>query len=425
MGDSCPPDNFSEALSNLLNLKSEIRHNIYVFATQESSHKVEDMSAMEHMGNILGETLGENYISLDYESLWKIKIFIFIRKEDFYKISSIQEGKEVCGIANIVRNKGATAVKFKFNNTSLCFVDSHFAAHQDRVHERNDDYTRILGGLKLGLKHFSIDNQFDHVFWLGDLNYRIDLKRDNVLELIEKEDWKTLLEADQLKNQIKLGKVFANWNEGDIKFSPTYRFIRNTNMYNEELGRIPAWCDRILYKSLPSNEVNIQLLDYNAIHSIQSSDHHPVYATFKLKTLKYNFLHPVTDTVIQITNLKGSSLRVPDSDVGNPNPYIKFYGGFLEYNAKTKRRKFTTSPVWQDKHVPKLFSFVSPKYLKYLHIKFVVLDKDFAGAKENIGQGVIPLLNISNEPTPFTSAVSYKGHEAGVISGEICIANSR
>ena len=39
----------------------------------------------------------------------------------------------------------------------------------------------------------------DLVFWCGDFNYRIDLPRDEVKELIARRDWAALLEADQLK----------------------------------------------------------------------------------------------------------------------------------------------------------------------------------------------------------------------------------
>lgn len=43
-----------------------------------------------------------------------------------------------------------------------------------------------------------------YIFWLGDLNYRIDLPRDQVLEAVKNCDWKTLREyliviAQQLK----------------------------------------------------------------------------------------------------------------------------------------------------------------------------------------------------------------------------------
>ena len=41
---------------------------------------------------------------------------------------------------------------------------------------RNQNFLDILSGLNLGMKGvFGITHQFHHVFWFGDLNYRIDL----------------------------------------------------------------------------------------------------------------------------------------------------------------------------------------------------------------------------------------------------------
>jgi len=47
------------------------------------------------------------------------------------------------------------------------------------VSRRNQNYRDIIKGLtmSLGQKHlslFDITNQFHHVFWLGDLNYRLE-----------------------------------------------------------------------------------------------------------------------------------------------------------------------------------------------------------------------------------------------------------
>lgn len=41
--------------------------------------------------------------------------------------------------------------------------------------------------------------------------------------------------------------------------------------------RIPAWTDRILFKTSSSSD----LLSYSSVMDIRSSDHRPVYATFQ------------------------------------------------------------------------------------------------------------------------------------------------
>jgi hypothetical protein len=46
--------------------------------------------------------------------------------------------------------------------------------------------------------------------------------------------------------------------------------------------RIPSYTDRILWK--PS--CNIELLEYDSVDAVKSSDHRPVFATFKVKVLQ-------------------------------------------------------------------------------------------------------------------------------------------
>ena len=43
-------------------------------------------------------------------------------------------------------------------------------------YRRQQNYMDILKGLNLGHKTaYDLTNQFHHVFWFGDLNYRIDM----------------------------------------------------------------------------------------------------------------------------------------------------------------------------------------------------------------------------------------------------------
>lgn len=51
------------------------------------------------------------------------------------------------GMSGTAGNKGGVAIRFLLHSSSLCFVCSHFAAHQTKVVERNQDYADIFKGI--------------------------------------------------------------------------------------------------------------------------------------------------------------------------------------------------------------------------------------------------------------------------------------
>jgi hypothetical protein len=66
----------------------------------------------------------------------------------------------------------------------------------------------------------------DFVFLQGDLNYRIDGRRDQVIQNAEAGNFAPLLEQDQLKKQFKTAPGFRlqSYKEAPIKFAPTYKY---------------------------------------------------------------------------------------------------------------------------------------------------------------------------------------------------------
>jgi hypothetical protein len=168
-------------------------------------------------------------------SLQSIRLLILVRREHYYKISNIEKEKEATGIANVVGNKGGIGVAFSFYETSLCFVGAHLAAHLEMVPARNKNYHQLMRGLRLGRYPGDLHNQFDHLFFTGDLNYRIAMEREDVLRLIHDRRWETLYANDQLRDQRAQNKVFCEFNEGAIDFAPTYRYNRGDRTYSEEV----------------------------------------------------------------------------------------------------------------------------------------------------------------------------------------------
>lgn len=81
---------------------------------------------------------------------------------------------------------------------------------------------------------------------------------------------------DQLYHEMRNKRVFNNYNEGIIRFRPTYKYDPGTdNWDSSEKNRAPAWCDRVLWKG-----ERIEQLTYESVMRLQLSDHKPVYAIF-------------------------------------------------------------------------------------------------------------------------------------------------
>lgn len=71
------------------------------------------------------------------------------------------------------------------------------------------------------------------------------------------------------------GQSFQFYSEGSIDFAPTYKYDVGTTQYDtSEKARIPAWCDRILWRGNNIRQTNYQTAD------LRVSDHRPVWATF-------------------------------------------------------------------------------------------------------------------------------------------------
>lgn len=119
---------------------------------------------------------------------------------------------------------------------------------------------------------------FSHIYWLGDLNYRLmNLTTEEVKDLLIKKAYQNLLNHDQLKVQMNLKKVFVGYSEGEIRHLPTYKYDPGTdNWDSSEKSRPPAWCDRILWRTAqPTRQ-----LTYRSHPKMMCSDHKPVSALF-------------------------------------------------------------------------------------------------------------------------------------------------
>ncbi len=110
-------------------------------------------------------------------------------------------------------------ISFFLGTTSFCFVNSHLTANANNWAKRNANFSDIVARLNLGQKglgRFDATTQFHHLFWLGDLNYRITLPPQDTIDYIRANDLKKLVLADQLDLQRGRGCAFYGFGSGRL-----------------------------------------------------------------------------------------------------------------------------------------------------------------------------------------------------------------
>ncbi|KAI8816840.1 uncharacterized protein EV422DRAFT_544186 [Fimicolochytrium jonesii] len=237
---------------------------------------------------------------------------VFIRESEGAKLKDVAVDMVKTGLKGYHGNKGGITTRFVLDDSSFCFVNTHLAAHQNQVSARNNDVATILKdahfpprpayeGIFIGGGDGSMVLDHENVFWSGDLNYRIDLARERVIELVAQGDWITLQDQDQLLNQMKINPAFGlrGFFEGPLDFAPTFKYDVGTDRYDtSEKRRVPSWCDRVLYSS-----PHARLLHYTR-HEAQLSDHRPISASFtvRVKSVNPHAFRPVkTDMETRMT----------------------------------------------------------------------------------------------------------------------------
>uniref|UniRef100_A0A4W5LI32 phosphoinositide 5-phosphatase n=1 Tax=Hucho hucho TaxID=62062 RepID=A0A4W5LI32_9TELE len=205
-----------------------------------------------------------------------IMLLFYVRNEHAKHISEMEAETVGTGIMGRMGNKGAVAIRFRFHNSDICVVNSHLAAHIEEYERRNQDYKDICSRLLFhqhdpALAPLTI-MKHNVVLWLGDLNYRLsDLDVDNVKDLIAKKDFEVLHSYDQVG-------CFRGLCGGKNRLPATYKYDTGSDQWDtSEKCRVPAWCDRILWRGK-----NVRQLHYQSHMDLKTSDHKPVSSLLEM-----------------------------------------------------------------------------------------------------------------------------------------------
>lgn len=258
---------------------------IYCIGFQELGSESLSESAWEyHVMQALNQQA--TYIKVDLVKMVGIEMIIFIKEELQSFVKYKAKNNVEAGIMGVYGNKGGVAIRFELYNTSLCFVNCHLTAQQENVLKRNEDFRKIdlkmkfsVGGDKLSI------SDHEMIFWIGDMNYRLnDIDIDQAKQLFLEKNFRLLMQTDQLRLQKKRKKIFLDYTEGAIRFPPTYKYDPGTDdLDSSEKRRIPAWCDRILWKGNDCVQ-----LSYDSIHELKFSDHKPVTSMLSVQLKEFN-----------------------------------------------------------------------------------------------------------------------------------------
>ena len=302
------------------------------------------------------------YKKLVEMNLIGINFYCYVLENKFDKITKISKKKVKTGLGGTTGNKGSCCINFDYENTSISVACSHLAAGANKNKERIKELNYILD---LKLESFFNPEEFQNIMkeqfdlcdqsleevmpttttneeenkinvninqtpsseinndstlfkdsdiWIlfGDLNFRVDMEYEEFSEYVKKGNWNKLLDYDQfIKFKLASLESMECIQEDEIKFPPTYKYIKDSDEYdykpknknkNKKVNlsesqkgvkkRNPSWCDRVFYKKnshvTKSGKKIINGVQYSNImdDNFRTSDHRPIYQIFDVIIFK-------------------------------------------------------------------------------------------------------------------------------------------
>ncbi|XP_047942972.1 type I inositol polyphosphate 5-phosphatase 12-like [Salvia hispanica] len=354
----------------------------------------------DHIGKALDER--SIFERVGSRQLAALLIAIWVRKTIRPHVGDLDVAAVACGLGRAIGNKGGVGLRLRVYDRLICFVNCHFAAHLEAVNKRNADFDHIFrtmtftrsthsnaagmlrclylscslllciylfwllysfglpwllifaAGVSSANQALKNSNQTtstspeearpdlaeaDMIVFNGDFNYRLfGITYDETRDLVSQRSFDWLREKDQLRAEMKAGKVFQGMREALIRFPPTYKFeIGKPGLGGYDSGekkRIPAWCDRVLYRDNKAGMAKECSLDcpviayisqYDACMDVIESDHKPVRCKLSLdiahvdKTIRRQEFAKILTTNEEIRSSIDALRFVPETVVSTNN----------------------------------------------------------------------------------------------------------
>ncbi|KAK1167505.1 phosphatidylinositol 3,4,5-trisphosphate 5-phosphatase 2B-like [Acipenser oxyrinchus oxyrinchus] len=446
MGNAPPPHGLTSWLTStgLGRVQDEttaaLPHDVYAIGTQENT--LGEREWAEHLRGALRSITDIDFKLVALQTLWNIKLAVLVKPEHEHRISHVGTSSVKTGLGNTLGNKGAVGVSFLFNGTSFGFVNCHLTSGSDKTIRRNQNYQDILRLLSLGdkqLSAFDISLRFTHLFWCGDLNYRLDLDVEEILRHVTKREFEELMCADQLTRERDKRKAFLHFNEEEIAFPPTYRYERGSRdcylwqKYKTTGVRInvPSWCDRVLWKSYP--ETHLVCTSYGCTDDITTSDHSPVFASFQVGVTSQFISKKDPGLSVERACIELEGIEAIVKTASKSKFFIEFHSCCLEEFRRSSENDAQSCEVtgflklgWSAKQLPKLTPILPD--MEYLRDQHMLLSVKSCDGYESYGECCIALRSlIGSTAQQFEMFLTHRAEEMGSIRGRIrvCVPKDR
>jgi hypothetical protein len=395
------------------------KYDLYAVAVQEASYRKEESEWFE----LVQAHLGKEYLTLASMNLWDTLLIVLTRKKHLLKITNVEGSTKATVHKSVCGTKGGIGISLRFLETSMCFVTCHLAARLERNAMRNTNLEEVVDCLQLGIRETDFCNQFNHLFFFGDFNYRLELEAAQAEKAIEEKKYTALLDYDQMTTQRRDEGILHGFQEPPITFAPTYRMQVGSDKYMAEKGNAPSYCDRVLTRSMANTWVKCTA--YKAHPKYTNSEHQPVSATFIVRCVRpvlscfAKVQSPIPMFVfeeIHFVESNGPIMKKPAIKIESPfTPLMK--------NIPSKMTN-TATPAWKGSEIPKLESVSQvQEYLETCHIMLIVREAaEKREDKAHRGTGLITLfgrvIGVQDIQQEFESDVLCHGKCVGKIVGK-------
>ena len=230
-----------------------------------------------------------------------MSVFFFGKSELFKEhVKQVSSSVVPSGLMGLIGNKGAVAIDFRLFCHKYIVVSSHLAAHEQYYSRRNYDLRRNLQTIVISPSNNSenllledeifdelISSDIEHCdfcFWMGDLNYRVEMESSKARQLLAQKKYDELIGSDQLNRAIQLGDAFEGFKEGPILFPPTFKYNVGTS---KSLTLVKNFGPLLGLTESSGKKISaLRLKAYWNALDVTISDHKPVAAMFILESLK-------------------------------------------------------------------------------------------------------------------------------------------